>query len=102
MSKVMAALGHETREAIVEVLASNGWIMGSRLKELTERELGREVSKGAFWFHLNMLRDSGVVKERKETYEAGSPVYMQLNQQVVRREMERMVKMMGIRLEVEE
>ena len=100
MSKVMWSLGHQMRELIAEVLLEQETeISGVRLKELVERRLEDGMSHSTFWFHLNKLRESGVVRVRKTSREGGNPLRLSINKQIMRRELERVAEKFWLELE---
>lgn len=109
MGEVLASLGHETRELLAVLIGENDGVTGARLKELFDRESRTRVSGSTFWFHLNHLRRSGVVKARKraspsldskieegQRIESGNPIYLSLDREVVQREIERIGKEFGV------
>jgi ArsR family transcriptional regulator len=61
--KVLIALGDETRQLIISVLAENGCQSGLQVGEVTERT---HLSRPAVSHHLKILLDAEVVGMRKQ------------------------------------
>lgn len=62
-SKMLAAIGDETRQHIILEMIKIGKCNGVRVGEITERT---NLSRPAVSHHLQILKDAGVVKVRKE------------------------------------
>jgi len=61
--KILSALGHETRQAIIVALIESTCDSGLRIGEITNLT---HISKQAVSHHLKVLRDSEIVSTRKE------------------------------------
>ena len=62
-TKILTALGDETRQHLILEMARIGNCSGVRVCEITERT---NLSRPAVSHHLQILKDSGIVKVRKE------------------------------------
>lgn len=63
MSKVLLAIGDETRQSILLVLMGTDCQTGLRVGEITEQT---HLSRPAVSHHLKILRDAGIILMRKE------------------------------------
>ena len=62
-AKILTALGDETRQHLILEMMRIGNCSGVRVCEITERT---NLSRPAVSHHLQILKDSGIVKVRKE------------------------------------
>ena len=62
-SKMLAAIGDETRQHLILEMMKIGDCSGVRVCEITERT---NLSRPAVSHHLKIMKDAGIVKVRKE------------------------------------
>lgn len=62
-SKVLTAIGDETRQHLIVEMMQMGKCGGVRVGEVTEKT---NLSRPAVSHHLQILKDAGIVKVRKE------------------------------------
>lgn len=62
-SKILTALGDETRQYLILEMMKTGDCSGVRVGEITKRT---NLSRPAVSHHLQILKDAGIVKVRKE------------------------------------
>lgn len=62
-SKMLAAIGDETRQHLIVEMMKIGKCSGVRVCEITERT---NLSRPAVSHHLQIMKDAGIVKVRKE------------------------------------
>lgn len=62
-TKILTALGDETRQHLILEMMRNGDCKGVRVCEITEKT---NLSRPAVSHHLQIMKDSGIVKVRKE------------------------------------
>lgn len=61
--KILSAIGDESRQHIILEMLKRGDCSGARVGEITERT---SLSRPAVSHHLQILKDAGIVKVRKE------------------------------------
>ena len=62
-TKILTALGDETRQHLILEMMRSGQCSGVRVCEITEKT---NLSRPAVSHHLQILKDAGIVKMRKE------------------------------------
>ena len=62
-SKMLTAIGDETRQHLIIEMMKMGDCSGVRVGEITERT---KLSRPAVSHHLQIMKDAGIVKVRKE------------------------------------
>lgn len=62
-SKILTAIGDETRQHLIFEMMTMGKCNGVRVGEITERT---NLSRPAVSHHLKIMKDAGIVKVRKE------------------------------------
>ena len=62
-TKILTALGDETRQHLILEMMRSGNCSGVRVCEITEKT---NLSRPAVSHHLQILKDAGIVKMRKE------------------------------------
>lgn len=62
-SKILAAIGDETRQHLILEMMKMGQCTGVRVCEITEKT---NLSRPAVSHHLRIMKDAGIVKVRKE------------------------------------
>lgn len=62
-SKLLAAIGDETRQHLIIEMMKIGKCSGVRVGEITEKT---NLSRPAVSHHLSIMKDAGIVKVRKE------------------------------------
>lgn len=62
-TKILTALGDETRQHLILEMMRNGNCSGVRVCEITEKT---NLSRPAVSHHLQILKDAGIAKMRKE------------------------------------
>lgn len=63
MQKILIALGDETRQHLILEMMQMGNCSGARVGEITERT---NLSRPAVSHHLQILKDAGIIKMRRE------------------------------------
>ena len=61
--KVLTVLGDETRQHLIVIMMQTGECMGLRVEEIAART---NLSRPAVSHHLQIMKDAGLVKMRKE------------------------------------
>lgn len=67
-SKMLVAIGDETRQHLILEMIKMGKCEGVRVSEITERT---NLSRPAVSHHLQIMKDAGIVRSRKE----GTKIY---------------------------
>ena len=62
-AKILTAISDETRQHLIVEMMKMGHCMGVRVGEITERT---NLSRPAVSHHLQIMKDAGIVKVRKE------------------------------------
>lgn len=70
--KILTALGDETRQHLLMIMMSEGDCSGNRVIEIAEKT---NLSRPAVSHHMQILKDAGIVKARKE----GTCIYYYLD-----------------------
>lgn len=71
-SKILTALGDETRQHLLMIMMSEGDCSDNRVIEIAEKT---NLSRPAVSHHMQILKDAGIVKTRKE----GTCIYYYLD-----------------------
>lgn len=61
--KILTVLGDETRQHLIVIMMQTGNCMGLRVEEIAERT---HLSRPAVSHHLQIMKDAGLVRVRKE------------------------------------
>lgn len=63
VQKILTVLGDETRQRLILIMLSNGNCTGMRVNDIAEKT---NLSRPAVSHHLQILKDAGIVKMRRE------------------------------------